>query len=223
MRRARVLASMLSFLVLAAAAPAFATSVTVEISGTWDSVIDSAGVLDCSVVACDSFTVTLVYDDSGDDQDPSGGFGSYFTAAANSDLSVLTGNYSFSPGSDVGVGVENNNEFGEDQTFSHAEDYTASGLPIGVGTGPFTFADVTLTDSSGTAHINDALVGLNWNLAAYDGAFFHLFVEITGAGPGQQSLDFQGTINQIQILPEPSVTALAGLCAVLLLGLRRRG
>jgi hypothetical protein len=223
MRRARILASMLALLALAAASPALATSVTVQISGTWDSVIDSAGVLDGSVTVSSAFTATLVYDDATADGDPSLDFGAYDSPAASSDLSVVTGNYSFSPGSDVGIGVENDNVFGEDWIYLYAENYVATGpFPGGVGTGATAYANPTLTDYSASAHGSDALVGLNWNLADYDDALFYLFVEITGQGP-QQFLEFQGTITSIQVLPEPSLLALASIAFAGLIAGRLRG
>jgi hypothetical protein len=223
MRRARILASMLVFLALTAASPALATSVTVQISGTWDSVIDSAGVLDGSATVGSAFTATLVYDDATVDSDPSLDFGAYDSAAANSDLSIVTGNYTFSPGSDVGIGVENDNVFGEDWIYLYAENYVGTGpFPAGTGTGATAYANPTLTDYSASAHGSDALVGLNWNLADYDDAFFYLFVEITGQGP-QQFLEFQGTITNVQVLPEPSLLHLGAVALAGVMVLLRRG
>jgi hypothetical protein len=222
MRRACALLWVL-LLVVAAMSPAYATSVTVQITGTWDSVTDSASVLDGSITVGGSFTATLTYDDAVLDSDPSSEFGAYDTAAASSDLSVVTGNFSFSPASGVGIGVENDNAFGEDWIYLYAENYVGTGpFPVGVGTGATAYANPTLTDYSGTAHSSDALVGLNWDLADYDYAFFYLFVEITGAGP-LQYVEFQGTITDIEVLPEPTALTLAGVACAALLVARRRG
>jgi hypothetical protein len=205
------------------AGQAGATSVTVVISGTWTSVDDSAGVMDGSASTGDSFTATLTYDDAAPDLDGTPEFGAYFTPLASGDFTIVTGNYSFSPGSDIGVGVENDNLFGEDWIFLYAEDYVGSGpFPGGVGTGATAYANPSLVDYSGTAHSSDALVGLNWNLADYDGASFYLFVEITGAGP-LEYVEFFGTITDIQVLPEPSASAIAGVALLGLILARRRG
>jgi len=218
MRRGRAL---LSALALAGfvAAPAYATSVTVVMTGTWDAVDDSADVLDDSAEAGDSFTATLVYDDSVSDLDPSDEFGAYFTEGVPWDLTIVAGNFTFAAGSgtfDVGIGVWNNNPDGEDLILLNGENYVGSGpFPVGVATGATAYAAPSLTDLSGTALGSDSLVGLNWNLADYDDAFFYLFVEITGEGP-MQFVEFQGTITSIEVLPEPAalltmVVAVAGL------------
>src|SRR5512145_3116070 len=120
MRRARVLGWMPLFLMLAIASPALATSVTVQISGTWDSVIDNASVLDGSIVG-GTFTATLVYDDSVSDLNADPGVGEYDVSAASSDLSLSTGNYTFAPGSGLGIAIDDDNAFGEDAVFLFAE------------------------------------------------------------------------------------------------------
>lgn len=223
MRRARRLFWILALVALVAAPAAHATSVTVEITGTWFATDDTASVLDGSAGTGDSFVVTLVYDDAVADADPASDLGAYFTPAASSDLSIVTGNYTFTPGSAVGIGVENDNDFDEDWTLVDASGYTATGpLPGGVGTGPTAYATITLTDFSGAAHGSDDLVGLNWSLGAYDVADVYLFVGITGAGP-LQFIEFQGTIDQISVLPEPSLLALAGLAFGVMTLAARRG
>src|SRR5262245_36817048 len=132
-RTRRLLCAAATLASLTTAGAANATPVTVQISGTWFLVADTASVLDGSVSNGTAFVATLVYDDSVSDLDPSSGFGSYFTPAASSDLKIVTGNYVFTPASAVGVGVENNNEFGEDSTTLDASSYGATGpFPIGV-------------------------------------------------------------------------------------------
>jgi len=201
MRRARRLLWILAFVALAAPA-AHATSVTVQITGTWFATDDSAAVLDGSAGVGDSFVVTLAYDDAMADTDPTSGFGLYVTPAASSDLTITTGNYTFSPASDVNVGVENDNVFGEDWTYLDADSYSMVGpLPGGVGTGTTAYSSVTLTDYTGTAHGSEALVGLNWGLGDYGDSFVYLFVEITGFQT-QQYVEFMGTIDSISVLPE---------------------
>ena len=237
MRRVRILASLPVALALASAMPAFATPVTVQISGIWDSVVDTgcdkmvpACVLDGSVTVGGSFAATLVYDDATTDDDPSGGSGAYDVGAAFSDLSLVTGNYSFSPNSGVGIAVENGlpeqDPPEQDQTILFAENYVVTGpeFPTGVGTGEIAFANPILVDLSATAHGSDALIGLNWVFSDFDEGSFYLFVEITGAG-ALQFIEFDGTITDIdvEILPEPSLLALAAAALIALVALHRRG
>ena len=134
MLRCRTLFLILALLALAVAAPVSATTVTVEITGTWDSVDDSAGVTDGSIVVGGSFTATLVYDDSIPDTDPDPSLGGYDIPSGSSDLSLTTGSYSFVPSSGVGIAIEDDNLFGEDNVFLFAETYSATG-PFAPGTG----------------------------------------------------------------------------------------
>ena len=127
MRRARFLFRILALVALVAAPAAHATSVTVQISGTWFATDDTANVLDGSAETGDSFVATLVYDDAVADTDPQSDLGAYVTPGASSDLSIVTGNYTFTPGSAVGIGVVNDNEFDEDWTYVDASGYTAAG------------------------------------------------------------------------------------------------
>jgi len=215
MRRARHLLWILAFVALATAPAAYATSVTVQISGTWHAIADTASVLDGSAGVGDSFTATLVYDDAVGDTDPTIGFGLYVTPAASSDLTISTGNYSFAPASSVNVGVENDNVFGEDWIYLDASSYGVAGpLPASVGTGATAYSLITLTDYSAAAHGSEALLGLNWDLADYDDSFVYLFVQITGF-PTPQYVEFMGTIDQISLLPEPSLFVLAGFACCL--------
>ena len=81
---------------LGLAVQAGAVPVTVQLTGTWDSVLDTAGVLDGSIVVGGSWTATLVYDDSAPDLSPSPTTGSYSIPAAAFDLTFTSGSYSFS-------------------------------------------------------------------------------------------------------------------------------
>jgi hypothetical protein len=91
-----------------------------------------------------------------------------------------------------------------------------------VATGATAYVDVTLTDYTATAHGSDALAGLNWDLADFDDSFFYAFIEVTGAGP-LQYVEFQGTIDSIVSLPEPSLLALLGFGAAAAVATRTRG
>jgi hypothetical protein len=222
MLRCRTLFWVFSLLALAAAAPASATTVTVEITGTWDTVTDTAGVTDGSIFVGGSFTATLVYDDSIADSIPDPTMGGYDIPAGSSDLSFITGSYSFVPGSGVGIAIDDGVS-GQDAVFLFAETYTSTGpYPGGVSTGGTTFANPSLIDSSATAHTSDALTDLTWTLSDYNLANFYFFTEVLGAGAGE-FLELDGTITGLTVLPEPSSLILVVVGGFALLARSRRG
>ena len=215
MRRIRILLWSLAVAAVLGAAPVHATSVTVVMTGTW-YFVDDGSALDGSVTEDGTFTVTLVYDDTVADSEGSPSFGAYFGAAASTDLTIVTGNYSFSPSTGVDIGVQNDIG-GPDVTFFDAYDYVVSGP--GVETGDTAYVNASLASSAGTAHSSDALIGLNWELSDFDFSDVYLFAELTEQGP----LEFAGTIDSIQVLPEPSFLGLAGLACAGVIAARRRG
>jgi hypothetical protein len=222
MRRGRVPCSLLFVLALAVSSPALAVSVTVQISGTWDSVTDTASVLDGSITVGGSFTATLVYDDSVLDANPDPSLGEYDIAAASSDLSITSGNYAFAPGSGLGIAIDDD-VFGEDAVFLFAESYVTTGpLPVGISTGGTTFANPVLSDTTGSAHTSDQLSDLPWSISDYDLATFYFVTGVLGAGPGQ-FIELQGTITNLAVLPEPSALMLLGLGLCALVTARIRG
>jgi hypothetical protein len=122
----------------------------------------------------------------------------------------------------VGIALENDNAFSEDQIFLFAETYSATGpFTSGTGIGGTTFANPTLTDTSATALSSDDLTGVPWTIGSYDLTNFYFFAEVTGADPGE-FIELSGTITGLAVLPEPS-TILLGLTGVLALALRLRG
>jgi large repetitive protein len=203
------------------AGPAAATSVTVQITGTWSSVTDNASVLGGTVIAGTSYVATLVYDDTTPDTDPDPNAGGYDVPAATSDLSISTSTFTFTPGaaSLLGIAIDNNNAFGEDALFLFTDGYTATGLPAGITLGGTRYANPTLTDTSGTAYSSDALSALPWVIGDYDITSFYFFSQIVGAG-SNKFIELQGTITGLSVLPEPSTLALTAL-ALLALGLQR--
>ena len=210
MRRARILLSMLTCFALAT--PALATPVTVLITGTWDAVTDDANVLDTSVVVGGSFTATLVYDDSVSDSNSDPDVGDYDISAANSDLSLTTGNYSFVPASGLGISIERDNDFGEDVVFLFAETYTGSGpLPPGITFAGTRFANPVLTDTTGTALSSDDLTDVPWSIGAYDFPTFLFVMNLAGTEEPGQFIQLDGTITGLEV-PEPS-TLFLGLAA----------
>jgi hypothetical protein len=223
MLRCRTLFLFLALLSLAAAAPASATPVTVLITGTWDSVTDTAGVTDGSIFVGGTYTATLVYDDSVADADPDPNAGGYDIPAGSSDLSLATGSYTFTPASGVGIAVDDNGTLGTDAVFLFAETYSATG-PFAAGTdiGGTTFANPTLQDTSETAHSSDALTNLPWDISAYDLTNFYFFAGVTGAGAGE-FIELSGTITGLAVLPEPSALVLGLVGALGLAAARLRG
>jgi hypothetical protein len=223
MLRCRTLFLFLVLLSLAAAAPASATPVTVLITGTWDTVEDTAGVTDGSIVVGGSFTATLVYDDTATDLDPDPNNGGYVFPAGSSDFTLDTGNFSFVPGSDLVIAIENDNGFGEDQIFLFAEDYSGTGpFAAGTGIGGTAFANPLLTDTTATALSTDDLTGVVWTIGSYDLTNFYFFAGVTGASPGD-FIELSGTITGLSILPEPSTLLLGLVGALGLAAARLRG
>jgi hypothetical protein len=223
MRRALHLLWTLALTTLAMAPAADATSVTVQISGTWDSVFDNANVLGGTVTAGTGFTATLVYDDSTLDTNPSASTGGYDVPASSSDLTIMTSTFVFSPGASslLGITIEDDNGFDEDALFLFIDGYTASGLPTGISLGGTRYANPTFTDTSGSAHSSDDLTDLAWSTGAYDITSFFFTAGVVGAGAGKL-ITLQGTVSSFTVLPEPSLAWLLVLGCVAAVGLSTR-
>jgi hypothetical protein len=222
MRRALHLLWILTLATFAAPPVAHATSVTVQISGTWDSVFDNANVLGGTVTVGTSFVATLVYDDNTADSDPSPNAGAYDVPAGDSDLTITTSTFVFSPGiaALLGIAVDDDNGFGEDAIFLFADGYTATGLPSGISLGGTRYANPTLTDTTGTAHSSDDLTALPWSAGSYDMTSFFFTAGVVGAGAGKM-ITLQGTITGLAVLPEPSVLLLMALAGLTLVAVSR--
>jgi len=207
---------------LGLASRADAVPVTVELTGTWDSVLDTAGVLDGSIAVGGSWTATLVYDDSAPDLSPSPTTGSYSIPAAAFDLTFTSGNYSFSlSASEAGEISIDDNLSGNDALYLYAENFLLAG-PLGPGISlGFGYFNPTLFDSSETAHVSDALTDLPWDVGAYDATDFYFFSEVLGAGAGE-FIELDGPITGLSIIPEPATALLHGLGLAALGGLARR-
>lgn len=223
MRRALHLLWTLTLAALAVPPAAHAVGVTVQISGTWDSVFDNANVLGGTVTAGTGFVATLLYDDSTADSDPSPNGGAYDVPAASSDLTITTSTFVFTPGtvSLLGIAIDDDNGFGEDGIFLFADGYTGTGLPSGISLGGTRYANPTLTDTSGTAHSSDALTALPWSIGSYDLTSFFFTAGVVGAGAGKM-ITLQGTITGLAVLPEPSVLVLVGLAGLAIAGISTR-
>jgi hypothetical protein len=213
---------MLLFTTLALGAPASAVPVTIQITGTWDSVTDSAGVLDGSIAVAGSWTATLVYEDSVSDTAGSSTTGIYPIPAAAFDLTFTSGSYSFSvSASENGEIAIENGVSGFDTLYLYAENFALGGpVAAGISLG-FGYVNATLSDSSQTAHSSDALTDLAWNLGAYDTTDFYFFAEVLGAGPGDY-IELDGPITGLSIIPEPTTALLHGLGLATLSALARR-
>jgi len=194
------------------AAPAAATPVMVQMSGTLTQVSGHTEVLDGSVSVGSSFSLTLTYDDELPDQDSNDCCFMHISPGVS--LTGITGNYSFSSVGDVILFLIND-VGGEDRIVADAlQGATASGpFPPGVYADETGLLTVSLGDSSQSALDSDALVDANWNLADYDSARFSTQWVIQ---PVFQPLDLFGQITSIQVIPEPSTALLIGLGLVVL-------
>jgi hypothetical protein len=224
MRRARFLLSVLAFVAFAAG-PSYATSVTVLLSGEWDTVTDNASVTNGTIVVGSSFTVTLTYDDATADIDPDPTVGSYLLPAATSSLTLATGSYTFTLLASEGIiFAVDDNLSGQDDFGWFAENFTTSGpLPGGVTTG-YGYMNPLVFDTTETAHSSDALTGLPWSVADYDSPNLGMYflIAVNGAGAGKY-IELFGDFTEFAVLPEPSVLTLAALGCAALLAVRRRG
>ena len=211
MRRARHLLWILALTALTTA-PAHAASVTVLITGTWDSVSDNGNVFGGTVGNGTSFSAVLTYDDATPDGDADPDVGSFSAAAASSDLSITTAGFAFTPGASAPLAmfIENDSDFGEDTLALFTDGYTATGLSVGISLTGTRYANPTFTDTSATAHASGALTGLPWSIGSYDITSFYFFAQVAGAG-ANAFIELQGTVTDLAVVPEPS-----GMCLALL-------
>jgi hypothetical protein len=207
------------------AAPAYATSVTVVLTGEWSQVTDNANVTNGSITVGGAFTVTLTYDDATSDIDPDPASGGYLLPGATSSLELESGSYTFtllaSEGIIFGIGDNLN---GQDDFGWFAENYTTVGpLPVGITTG-YGYTNPFVTDQTQLAHASDALTDLPWDVEPYDdtnlGMYFLIAVEGAGAN---KHIELVGDFTEFTVLPEPSILTLAMLGTSALVGFLRRG
>jgi hypothetical protein len=219
----RIARGLLCGLVLVCAAgAASAATIQVTMTGTWSSVVDTAGVLDGSIVAGGAFTATFVYDDQVPDSEPFVGIGNYLMNGATGVLSFTTGNYSFidQGTSNNGVGTEDSVQ-GVDIVGLFFDRFSAVGpFPVGVGIDPFGYANPTLTDYSETVLSSDLLTDIPWDASLWD-TNFYFFGPITGRG-AQDFIELDGTVTGMTVTtPEPGVVWLL-IATGTALGLWRR-
>lgn len=218
-RHARALAAALGLLgLLGLSAPAFATSVTVTMTGVWTFVDDTGSVLGGAITPGSAFSATLVYDDATLDSNPdSTAYGNYAVAPTQFGFTVTSGGFTFSqvfgglntidvldPGTGDGVST-------------YAEDLAVS-PPVGpIG---FSWAAVSLDDPSGTALSSDALTGVPWTLSSWASAGVTVFADIDDGNP-LTTFDLEGDITSLTATPEPGTSTLV-LAGLVLLASRAR-
>ena len=192
-------------------------------TGSWQKVVDSAGVLDGSIAPGAAFTATFLYDDQTPDGDPTVGLGSYPMNGSTGTLRFSTGGYSF-----VDQGTASNGVVLEDgvQGFDLValffDAYVASGsLPSGVALAPLAYANPTFFDYGATALASDRLADVPWDAARWEGSFY-FFGPITGRG-ARDYVELEGAITGLspRALPEAGSGALLTVAA-LALGWARR-
>src|SRR5262245_34690343 len=136
MRRARHLLWALA-LTLASSAPAYATSVTVQMTGEWFQVIDNANVTAGSIAVGVPFTVTLTFDDATPDDNSDPTIGDYILEGASSSLVIETGGFTFTLQPTENIIFSVGDGFMDQDDFTYfAQNFTTSGpLPGGITTG----------------------------------------------------------------------------------------
>ncbi len=200
---------------------ASAATVTVLMTGTWDAVADTAGVLDGSITVGGSFAATFTYDDSVKDCEAFVGIGCFLMNGDVGSLVFTTGNYSFMDQgvSQNGVGTEDSVQ-GVDLVGLFFDRYLLTGsLPSGVALTPSAYANPTLSDYNETALVSDRLTDIPWDATLFD-TNFYFFGPITGRS-AQDYIEFNGAITSLSVVPEPSVSMFAAL-ALAGFALRRR-
>jgi hypothetical protein len=223
MRRALHLLWILTLATFAAPPVAHATSVTVQLSGEWFQVTDNGGVTDGSIDVGGSFTVTLTFDDATPDGDASAATGFYLLPGASTDLTLSTGNYSFTLLASESVElVIDNNVSSQDALILFAENFVTTGpLPGGVATG-YGYTNPFIVDSTETAHSSDDLTDLPWSASVYDspnnGMYF--LIAVNGAGPNK-FIELMGDFTSFTVLPEPTGLLLLGMAVAIAIRARR--
>jgi hypothetical protein len=206
---------------LAIAPAANATSVTVQMTGTWDSVVDNANVTSGSIAAGVGFTVTLTYDDATPDDNPADStIGDYVLPALTSDFTLQTGGFTFSllPAENIILSI-GDGYLGKDDLNVFAQHFSTVGITTGDSN-----SSVTLVDSTETAHGSDTLTDLPWSISAYDSPNLGMYflIEVLGAGPNKKIEAF-GELTGLQALPEPGGLVLVAFACGLALLPRLRG
>jgi hypothetical protein len=226
MRRARHLLWILALTALTSAPAAHATSVTVQMSGTWDTVIDNANATQGAIAAGISFTVLFTYNDATIDSNPSDlTLGDYLLLAAESDYTIATGGFTFSllPAQNIIFSVGNSYN-GADDVALFAQQFSTTGpLLPGLSTGNAN-SSISVVDSTQTAHSSDSLSALPWDVDLYNspnqGMYF--LAQVLGAGGGKK-IELFGEFTSFQVLPEPSTVLLSLVALGIFAATRHRG
>jgi hypothetical protein len=206
----------IAWLLLAALIPVprmRAASATVQLSGTWTTVNDTALVLDGSIATGSNFVATLVYDDTTTNANTgsiAAFAGTYLVAPDRSDFSITSGHYSFTlPGTElVEIDVDHLYSSFPDEIILYAEGYVLNGpLPGGVS-GGFGYANPQLQNYAKNALTDNSLTGVPWSLSSWPSTDFYLFIGINGAGSGQY-VELDGTIDRIVPRTLPQFTGMA--------------
>lgn len=223
MRCVRVLLCLLAAMALGAGS---AQATTVVLSGTWDDFVsDTLGVTNGAIVAGGSWSATFVFDETTTDTDSTSNIGAYLFSASSTDLVLSTGGFTFSLPSTaaISLGIEDN-EGGQD-AFGFLTDlgnYTASGPFVAGTTTGSGYANLSMFDSSQTAHTSDDLTDLPWDATAYDNTNFYFTIQ-TFNGGDDGSIELSGSVTALEVLPEPSTVSLIALACAALAVSHRRG
>jgi hypothetical protein len=199
------------------ARPAAAATVSVLMSGVWNSFSDTGNQLDASVGLGSAFSLTFTYDDQTPDTNPDPEFGVYDFAAGAYTLTFTTGNYVFSVAPTSPASLEVTSSPTDDSIALLAYGWTATGpgspvFPALSYLNPSALALPTSTFAS------DALVGLPWSsLAGVLNVYFF------GSPNGVDFVELSGEPSTITTVPEPGTAVLlaAGI-ATLATRARRR-
>jgi len=199
------------------AAPARASTITVQASGTWQSANDKDGLLDGSVGVGTPFVLTFRYDDGSSGTDTPGGGRTYDFPAGSFELSLATGHYVFSVKPTSAASLDISSGGTSDSIAVLAYGFNAIGPSAPVFSNLAYLNPSNLALPAGTFSSN-ALVGLPWaSLAGLLDVYFF------GSPNGVSFVEFDGTPTTITVVPEPVTLELVCVGLALLgLGARRR-
>jgi hypothetical protein len=196
---------------------ALAAPVTVVMTGTWDYVDDTGGVLAGAITLGTPYTATITYDDAATDVNPSPDDGNYDVGALAFGFTLTSGGLTFThlSGGPAEIDVANGSS---DALAVYAERLAGDpGLPA-IG---FSYVNPAFDDPTGTALTSPSLAGLPWSLGDWNSAGMALFFDVAD-GNLLTYVDLGGTVGSLAVVPEPSTLGLLVAGTAALAGARPR-
>lgn len=207
MQRSSTLVLRTALLILAAPIVASAAPVTIAFYGTLDEVFDSTPWSDGSVTAGAPFSGYITYDDSASDLDPDPNGGSYVFDAPPWAFHFAIGSLTLDATQfEIALGVSEASEIG-----LKSDQLNITGPP---GSEDAIFSIIDIGFFGATPAISDVLADNPFTGRTWAENHFVLSIEDSTTETGSLTLDAFGTIETVEMIPEP--TSFALLCLGLL-------